>query len=364
MARQSALAIRGPLTKSVLFVIGTLLVLTLIAIELGAGGGFRGRTEYKAIFTDTSGLEATDSVRIAGVKVGEVSDVEVVDNVRGMVTFAVDQDTPLPGGVQVAIRYLNLTGDRFLELKNGPGEVRPLAEDAVIPPTQTSPALDLDTLLAGFSPLFEGLAPDQINSLSTEIVSVLQGQGGTIENLLQRVASLTSTLGDRDRLIGDVVNNLNTVLATLDERGPQVSATIRNLDQLVTGLAGQRGRLGEGLDSTRNLVTGVDTLLSRIRGPLDDIVPQIDRLSSNVVEGQAGIDQALRDLPGGYLRVSRLGSRGSTYNLFICSLRVKTTGPTGAPVYSPWFGPNPDLERCQPNVAPLETPEQSRELGR
>lgn len=364
MARQSALAIRGPLIKSIFFVVGTLLVLILIAIELGAGGGFRDRVEYKALFTDTSGLEATDSVRIAGVEVGEVDDVEVVDNTQGLVTFSVDRGVPLPAGVRPAIRYLNLTGDRFLELKEGPGATRPLAEDAVIPLSQTTPALNLDTLLAGFSPLLEGLAPDQINSVATELVNVLQGQGGTIENLLQRVASLTSTLGDRDQLIGDVINNLNTVLGTLDERGPQVSETIENLDRLVTGLAGQRGRLGEGLDSTRNLVHGVDTLLTRMRGPLRDIVPQIDRLSSNVVQQQAGFDTFFRDLPGGYLRISRLGSRGSTYNLFICSLRVKTTGPTGAPIYTPWFGPNPDLERCQRGVAPLETPEQSRRLGR
>lgn len=366
MSRKSAQAIGAPLTKSIIFLIVTVFVLILIAIELAGGGLFQDRATYSAIFTDASGIKDGQTVRIAGVKVGTVEDVELVNNTQGKVTFDVNRSTPLPNGVQADIRYLNLTGDRYLELKQGPGAPGNLPEGATIPITQTQPALDLNVLLAGFSPLFQGLDPGQINSLSTDLVNVMQGEGGTVDSLLQRTASLTNGLADKDAVIGDTVNNLNSVLTTLDQRGPQVSETVNNLDKLVKGLSDQRGRLGDSLQSTTNLVSGVNTLLTRVRGPLNDAVPQIDRLSTLVNQGSDDVNTFLRDLPGGYLRISRLGSRGSTYNLFICALRVKVTGPDGKPHVFPdpdspipglrgtngYFGPNPDEERCKANDLP------------
>lgn len=358
-ASNGALAVRGPLIKSIVFAIVTLAVLLLIGVELGGGIGFTAQREYKALFRDTSGIEAGETVRIAGIQVGQVKDVEIADNNRGLITFGVNESVPVPAAVRANIRYLNLTGDRFLDLADGPGPRSPLEEGATIPEDRTEPALDLDVLLAGFQPLFQGLTPDKVNSVSTELVQVLQGQGTNVEDLLGHVASLTSTLADRDAVIGRVVGNLNTVLGTLDERGPQVDATITNLRAVVSGLTNDRERLGDSIETSTRLVEGVDTLLTRTRGPLRDLVPQIDRVSSLVNGGQADVDKSLRALPGALLRISRLGSRGSTYNLFICALRVKTTGLNGQPIYTPWVGPNEDLDRCKKGpIAPLETPEQ------
>lgn len=354
--RSSALAVRGPLIKTIVFVVSTLMVLGLIGIELGGGNPLQKRGQYSAVFTDTSGIKEGQSVRIGGVKVGSVDDVRVFDNTKGLVRFSVDDGHPLPSGVRLVIRYLNLTGDRFLELRQGAGP--PLKMGSVIPVEQTAPALDLDVLLAGFKPLFDGLAPDQVNELSSQLISVLQGQGGTVDSLLTHAATLTGTLADRDAVIGQTVNNLNQVLGTLDKRGPEVADTVDKVQKLTSGLAGDRERLGNSIDNSNELVQGVDKFLGATRGPLRDAVPEIDRLSQQVNEGREGINQALDTLPGAYLRISRLGSRGSTYNLFICSLRVKTTGPDGSPIYTPWMGPPQDLERCQPNKAPLETPQE------
>jgi phospholipid/cholesterol/gamma-HCH transport system substrate-binding protein len=351
--------ITGPLIKTTAFVVVTMFVLVIVSIQMGAGGtGFGAQRSYSGIFTDTSGVKAGDSVRIAGVEVGAVSDVSVVDSTLGKVTFTVDATRELPADTQLAVRYLNLTGDRYLEVARGPAGNGVLAEDAVIPVAQTRPALNLDVLLAGFSPLFEGLAPDQINQLSSDLISVFQGQGGTIESLLSRVGSLTNTLADKDAVIGSVVDNLNTVLGTLDKRAPELESTITELQQLTSGLAGDRQRIGDSLDGVNRLTSSVDQLLGKVRGPLRGTVDQLDRVAKQAKAGEAAIDENLSLLPGAYLRVSRLGSRGATYNLFICSLRVKTTGPTGDPVYSPWLGPADNVDRCKFGNSPLETPEQ------
>ncbi|WP_060722261.1 MCE family protein [Pseudonocardia sp. EC080625-04] len=358
MSVSKAQNIKGPLVKSTIFVVVTMLVLAVVSIEMGAGSGFGDRKSYSGVFTDTSGILEGDSVRIAGVEVGSVQDVSVVDNTQGKVTFTVDSAKELPADTNLAVRYLNLTGDRYLEVSRGTGGGAPLAEDAVIPVAQTRPDLDLDVLLAGFSPLFEGLAPDQINQMSSDIISVFQGQGGTIESLLARVGSLTNTLADKDAVIGSVVDNLNTVLGTLDKRAPELESTIGQLQELTTGLANDRERIGNSLEGANRLTSSVDELLGKVRGPLKGTVDQLDRVSKQAKAGEAAIDENLALLPGAYLRVSRLGSRGATYNLFICSVRVKTTGPAGDPVYSPWVGPADNVDRCKFGNSPLETPEQ------
>ncbi|MBN9792594.1 mammalian cell entry protein [Pseudonocardia sp. TMWB2A] len=351
--------ITGPLVKTTVFVVVTMFVLVIVSIQMGAGGaGFGDQRSYSGVFTDTSGIKSGDSVRIAGVEVGTVSDVEVVDNTLGQVSFTVDAGRDLPTDTHLAVRYLNITGDRYLEVARGPAATGVLPEGAVIPVAQTRPALDLDVLLAGFSPLFEGLAPDQINQLSSDVISVFQGQGGTIESLLARIGSLTNTLADKDAVIGTVITNLNTVLGTLDRRAPELESTISELQRLTTGLAGDRERIGNSLEGVNRLTTSVDQLLGKVRGPLKGTVDQLDRVSKQAKAGEAAIDENLALLPGAYLRVSRLGSRGATYNLFICSLRVKTTGPTGDPVYSPWLGPADNVDRCKFGNSPLETPEQ------
>lgn len=358
MSVSKAQNITGPMVKSLIFVVVTMLVLAIVSVEMGAASGFGDNRRYSGVFTDTSGLAAGDSVRVAGVEVGSVDDVTVVDNTKGLVTFSVDSTRDLPAGTHLAVRYLNITGDRYLEVARGPGGGPALAEDSVIPVAQTRPALDLDVLLAGFSPLFEGLAPDQINQMSSDIISVFQGQGGTIESLLARIGSLTNTLADRDAVIGSVVDNLNTVLGTLDRRAPELESTVGELQKLTSGLANDRERIGNSLEGANRLTTSVDQLLGKVRGPLKGTVDQLGRVSTQAKAGEAAIDENLALLPGAYLRVSRLGSRGATYNLFICSLRVKTTGPTGDPVYTPWLGPADNVDRCKFGNSPLETPEQ------
>lgn len=362
MNRRDSQAVLKPAIKSTVFIACALVVLMVISLELGANlVGQHDRVTYSAVFTDTSDLQEGDSVRIAGVDVGEVADIEHADARHVVVGFEVDRSRPLPSDSTLAVRYLNLTGDRYLEIGRGKpsGSVEQLAAGAEIPVARTSPALDLDVLLAGFDPLFEGLAPEQINGLTSDLISVLQGQGGTFESILSRIGSLTNTLADRDAVIGQVVTNLNRVLGTLHEKGPELGQAIDRLRQLVSGLSGNRDEIGQGLESTQKLVSSVDGFLSKARGPLRDSVDQIQRVADLVNQGERKVDEVLRMLPGAYLRVSRVASRGAMYSLFVCSLRVKMTGPDGQPLYTPMVGPSDNVERCRPdNVAPLQTPEE------
>lgn len=360
---ESAISVRKPLIKTIVFVIVTSFVLWLVSMQLG-GPGLGRDDSYAADFTDASGLKSNDPVLMSGVDVGKVSGVENLDNGLARVEFTVRDGRRIPASAGAAARYRNLTGDRYLELTPGPeadagsGDARMLPAEATISTSRTRPALDLDALLGGFNPLFEGLDAGQVNELSSNLVSVLQGQGGNIESILQRIASFTSSMADRDAVIGRVVGNLNSVLGNLDRNREQLGTTVDGLQRLVSGLSGDRGRLGRSFDQAGQLVGSVDGLVSRLRGPFQGFVSELGRTAAQTNASKDTLNDVLRTMPGAYLRVGRVASRGPGYNLYICSLRVRLTGPDGKAIYTPWIGPGTNVDRCKPGTAPLETPEQ------
>ena len=190
-------------------------------------------TGYSARFNDASRLKAGDSVRVAGVRVGTVNGVALQPDKKVVVKFDADRSIALTDGTKAAVRYLNLVGDRYLELVDGPGSTRRLAAGGQINVSHTAPALDLDLLLGGLKPLIHGLNPRDVNALSSALLEVLQGEGGSLQSLFNKSTSFTNTLADNDQTIEHLIDNLNAVAATLNKDGGQFSGAIDRLQRLV-----------------------------------------------------------------------------------------------------------------------------------
>ncbi|MCM0677457.1 MCE family protein [Micromonospora phytophila] len=326
----------APLLKLAVFAAVTLLLTGLLAQTLGAFPP--GGVTYRARFTDVTGLLAGDDIRVAGVKVGRVSRITVVDDTVAEVVFTVTPDVPLATSVRAKIRYRNLVGQRYLALTEGPGEGRPLRPDGLIPLDQTTPALDLTVLFNGFRPLFTALSPDDVNKLAYEIIQVLQGEGGTVTSLLRRTASLANTLADRDAVIGRVVTNLNGVLGTLAERDRNLDQSISQLQQFVSGLSADRTAIGESLVSIGELTTATSSLLREARPPLAADVRALDDLAGNLNRNAAVIDSTLGRMPERYEALTRVASSGSWFNFYLCdfdgTVAVAGRAPLDLPAFS------------------------------
>ncbi|GAB3184717.1 phospholipid/cholesterol/gamma-HCH transport system substrate-binding protein [Micromonospora palomenae] len=326
----------APLLKLLVFAAVTLTLTALLAQTLGAFPP--GGVTYRARFTDVTGLLPGDDVRVAGVKVGRVRTIRVVDDTIAEVALTVTPDVPVATSVRAKIRYRNLVGQRYVALSEGPGEGRPLRADGLIPLDQTTPALDLTVLFNGFRPLFTALNPEDVNKLAYEIIQVLQGEGGTVSSLLQRTASLTNTLADRDAVIGRVITNLNSVLATLAERDRNLDQSISQLQQFVSGLSGDRKAIGESLVSLGELTTATASLLEEVRPPLAADVRALDDLAGNLNRNAAVIDGTLGRLPERYEKLTRVASTGSWFNFYLCDFdgNVAVTGraPLDLPTFS------------------------------
>ncbi len=330
-------------------------MLLLVSAQLGQWRLYD-TNSYRANFANASELLSGDPVLLNGVNVGKVSKVAVGPNYTAVVTFDVKSSMRLTSDTKAFVRYRNLTGDRFLELVPGNPDGPALSKDQEIPLSRTQPALDLDMLIGGLKPLFRGLDPDQINQFSRELVTVLQGQGGNVESILSHVASVGRTISEKDDVIASTIDNLNSVLGNLDDHSVALSGTVDQLQQVATALSKDRARLGRSLNSVDNLAGSLGDLTQQLRGPLDGMVEELGRATKQANAGSDTLNQVLRMLPGVYLRLGRLASRGAGYSIYVCALRAMIDGPNGKPLYLPWIGPGTNVARCQKDTAPLEMP--------
>jgi phospholipid/cholesterol/gamma-HCH transport system substrate-binding protein len=296
---------------------------TFLLMNILANGLFRPLTTYKAEFTDVTNVAKGDDVRIAGVPVGQVKKIEIVGDRTALVTFGVDPDVPLTTNTQMTIRYRNLVGQRYFALSQGDGgPAARLKEGATIGLDHTQEALDLTVLFQGFKPVFQALSPTDTNKLAFEIVKTLQGESGTVQNLLATTGSLTQTLADHDQLIGDVIDNLSETLQIVANRDAELGDTIDSLQRFVHGLNGDRDAIFSAVDSVSALSVQLGDLLrnSRVQTAKDIAELRAATAAYSTDAHLAGLQQDLQILPYKMRKLTQVASGASQFNFYICAL--------------------------------------------
>jgi phospholipid/cholesterol/gamma-HCH transport system substrate-binding protein len=338
-------SLAAPLVKSIIFVIITVTITAILGVSI-AYSGTSGNVGYKAVFSDVTGLVVGNDVDIAGVRVGTVISISVYHRNEALVGFSLQQGRQLPVSATATIKYLNLVGQRYIELGQGTGPVdRVLQSGGTIPLAQTTPALNLTELFNGFQPLFQALSPGDVNKLSSEIIEVFQGESPDIVALVATVGSLTTSLATKDKVIDEVIDNLNSVLHTITSRGTEFGNLITNLQELVSGLAADREPIGTAISAIGSPTSATAGLLQVAREPLATDIVQLGRLSTNLADNSPTVNTFLATLPAKMTDIARLASYGSWLNFFLCSATV-TGVKTAPPGKKPLGGVPVTAPRC------------------
>src|SRR6516162_6911705 len=129
-------SLTGPVIKSAIFIVVTVTITTILGLSI-AHSGVSATVGYQAVFRNVTGLNVGDDVDIAGVRVGDGTSISVYRRNEALVGFAVEAGRRLPTSVTATIKYLNLVGQRYIELGQGTGPVgRTLRQGGTIPVTQ------------------------------------------------------------------------------------------------------------------------------------------------------------------------------------------------------------------------------------
>jgi phospholipid/cholesterol/gamma-HCH transport system substrate-binding protein len=343
--------ITGTLVRLSIFSLVLLLFTVMIIVVFGQMR-FDRTNGYSAEFSNISGLRQGQFVRASGVEIGKVKSLRLIaGGKRVRVDFNVDRSVPLYQSTTAQIRYLDLIGNRYLELKRGEGDGadRVLPPGGFIPLARTSPALDLDALIGGFKPLFRALDPQKVNTIASAIVTVFQGQGGTINDILDQTAQLTAQLAERDQAIGEVVKNLNIVLDTTVRHRKEFDQTVNNLEVLVTGLKNHGDQLAGGTAHISNAAGTVADLLAEDRGLLHKTINYLDGVQQPLIDQRDDLNDFIHKLPTALNLVGRsIGSYGDFVNFYLCDLTLKLNGlQSGGPIRTVRLFSQP-TGRCTP----------------
>jgi phospholipid/cholesterol/gamma-HCH transport system substrate-binding protein len=252
---------------------------------------------YSALFNDASGLYAGSNVRLAGVAVGKVESVEV-DGALAKVTFTA-QDAHAPeDNSEVAIRYQNLIGQRYLEIVKKDGAKRKQKQAEVIPPNRTVSSFDITELFNGIAPLINEIDPAELNKFAENMQLVLQGDGAGLGPALQSISKIASFTNNRDKVIGQMIENMNTVASEISGRSGQVAKLMTQLNATVVKFTGDIGVVQESLDEgDRVLVPFVDVLETLV-GALDNNRAALEGLANRLVPATPEIIDAIKSIPG------------------------------------------------------------------
>ncbi|HEY7947338.1 MAG TPA: MlaD family protein [Acidimicrobiales bacterium] len=280
---------------------------------------------YSADFSNASGLQAGDTVRIAGVEVGKVSAV-TLQNGHAAVSFSVDNSQHLTTTTLAAIHFENLLGQRFLAIVPGLRQGRPLAPGGVIPEGRTTPAIDLTAVFDGFEPLFSALSPDQVNRLAGSIIDVFQGESGTISDIVAQTATLTNNLADRQQVIDTLLSNLSSLLDTVGVHDTQLGQLIGNFDTLMRGLAGSRADIGSAIDNLATAESTTSNLINESQPTLNEDIQTLSQAVRSLSANQSGLDAVLQGFPGLVNALTKIQSSGNWVNVYLCNLTLNVSG--------------------------------------
>lgn len=312
----------------------TVIALILAAMEVGTlNGPDVGTTHtYYALFTQAdgvSGLRAGNAVEVSGVAVGKVQSTDLLNAATVRVTFTANDDQTLTTSTWAIVRYANLIGTRYLALTQSGRAGRPLKPGATIPATRTQPALSLTALFNGFRPLFSALTPQHVNELAADVIDILQGQTGKLDDLINRTADLTSTLATRDKVFGEVVDSVAALLKTVSEHDDQLASVVTTLNALTSELHADGPALLGSLDSVDGLIGSAGDLLQGLEShSLPQDVADAEAISGVLARNTSTLAKLIVSFDVAFGDFSRVTQNGNFINAFLCDTSFATEGRT------------------------------------
>lgn len=255
-----------------LVVITVLLVLAYRADSLPVIGS---GAEYKADFSEAAGLTTRDEVRIAGVKVGKITSVELEGN-HVLVTFRA-KDCFIGDASSASIQIKTLLGDKFLAID--PAGDRPLNPSTAIPLERTVAPYDVVQAFNQLSTTVRDLNTPQLAESLRTLSDTFANTPGDVRASLQGLSRLSITISSRNDQLAHLLHNTNDVTGLLAGRDQDITAILSDGTKLLDELRQREGAISRLLDGTRELSRQLRGLIKDNEHQLGPTLRELDRLT-------------------------------------------------------------------------------------
>jgi phospholipid/cholesterol/gamma-HCH transport system substrate-binding protein len=271
-----------------LVVLALVMVAALRADDLPIIGG--GDT-YHAMFTEAGGLKVNDEVRIAGVRVGKVNEVELADD-QVKVTFKVDDAADFGADTRAAIKVKTILGSMFLALEPAGGGQ--LEEGATIPAERTSSPFDVVEAFEGLASTSEQIDTDQLAESLTTLADLTRNTPEEFRGALSGLSRLSANVAAKDDQLNSLLVNLERVSKVLDARDEDIIKLMEDSDVLFRALVARREAVHELLVSSTKLSKELTALIRQSREDLAPALAHLENVVAVLNKNEDNLDSSLR----------------------------------------------------------------------
>jgi phospholipid/cholesterol/gamma-HCH transport system substrate-binding protein len=312
------------------YIVGIVSVLLIGAIT---GAAFLiGLTHYlehtypiTAAFNDASGLRSGDSVRVAGVKVGRVTDVKADhDNGRVVVTLEVNDDVVVKDGASAQIALETLLGAKQVRLNDvmsGTTPMKDLPRDQrLIPIERNKTPYDIFELTRVSTNSVEQTDTKALNALINQFADLTEGKHQSVADLVDGLQKVGAAINQRDTELKQLLDRADTVSATLAEKDQTLVALIDQSKKILDLLANRKDELATALGEGSQAVTQLAKIIGDHQVQLDEILSTLHPTLDVIAANQTNVDNALAWLGPGFYQQSLAGTHGPWLDLFVDAL--------------------------------------------
>jgi virulence factor Mce-like protein len=283
----------------------------VVAVAAAAGIVLLSGTPQRRLvahFSRTVGIHEGSSVRVLGVRVGEV--VSVTPQGRTVrVEMRYDAKQRIPAGAHALIIPPSVVSDRYVQLTPAYNGGAALADGADVPLERTAAPMEIDDIYRALDDFNRALGPNGANADGAlkDLVAAgranLDGNGEALHTTLDELSRALSTVADgRQDLFGTVIN-LQLFTTALAQSDQQVRTFNQQLAAVAGQLAGERDELAAALSSLATALADVTTFINDNRDALKSNVDALADVTGILVRQQKAIIEILDVTP---LAVSNL----------------------------------------------------------
>ncbi|MFD9969156.1 MCE family protein [Streptomyces sp. NPDC059017] len=284
---------------------------------------------YSAAFSEAGGLKPGDEVRVAGVKVGKVDEVDLDgDHVR--VVFRVKGEPAFGTRTGAAIRVKTILGSKYLALEpKGPGQLRPGSE---IPLSRTTPAYDVVTAFSDLTTTTEQIDTERLATALDTISTTFEDSPAEVRESVRGLSRISRTVASRDQALRELLDHADGVSTVLAERSREFSTLVKDGDALFREISRRRAAIHALLKSSASLGVQLSGLVKDNGKEIGPALKGLNQVVDMLERNQAALDRSVR-LLAPYVRVfaNTLGN-GRWFDSYIQNLVAAPVVPrTGGP---------------------------------
>jgi len=297
--------------------IAMIAALMALAFKAGSLPIIGGGDTYYADFHEAGGLKANDEVRIAGVRVGKVTEVSLAgDHVK--VAFQVDNGAAFGPDSEASIRVKTILGSMYLSLiPKGSGQ---MPEGDEIPVDRTTSPYDVVQVFQGLANRSEQINTDRLAKSLDTMAALTKNTPQAFQAALKGVSQLSANVAAKDEELNTLLLNLKKVSSVLGDNSDTIVALMKDGNKLFNALVARRDAIHNLLVSTSNLskqLTGlVEDTRADLKPALDNLQSVVDLLNAN----QENIDNSLRLMAPFYRVFANTLGNGPWFDTIISNL--------------------------------------------